>query len=235
MAVAVAGEARAGLSCAAGAAPSVAPARQPCPLRPLCAGGPMVAPSVPCTLITPVAPHSLSFRCAHLPPRQLRPVELHPCCLQAACCHQLKAWIIIRRVNPLPPFSSFLCPPPCRPVVVGEHSVIEVHLPQSSRSHARSAAAARRLCSRTAGPRWGHSGWRPALCRCQCNHAHTHACSTLRCPQRSPPSSHPPPPSCRASFDGRHTMRMLRDSSIVCRTSLHALPMINMVRGGESA
>ncbi|EFN53556.1 hypothetical protein CHLNCDRAFT_136701 [Chlorella variabilis] len=85
------------------------------------AGGPMVAPSVPCTLITPVAPHSLSFR----------------------------------------------------PVVVPEHSVIEVHLPQSSRSHAR------------------------------------------------------------ASFDGavgagRHTMRMLRDSSILCRTSRHALPMINM-------
>ncbi|KAI3424137.1 hypothetical protein D9Q98_009497 [Chlorella vulgaris] len=80
------------------------------------AGGPMVAPSVPCTLLTPVAPHSLSFR----------------------------------------------------PVVVPEHSVIEVHLPQSSRSHAR------------------------------------------------------------ASFDGRHTMRMLRDSSIVCRTSRHALPMINM-------
>ncbi len=25
-------------------------------------------------------------------------------------------------------------------------------------------------------------------------------------------------------------MRMLRDSSIVCRTSRHALPMINMVR-----
>lgn len=80
------------------------------------AGGPMIAPSVPCTLITPVAPHSLSFR----------------------------------------------------PVVVPEHSVIEVHLPQSSRSHAR------------------------------------------------------------ASFDGRHTMRMLRDSSIVCRTSQYALPMINM-------
>lgn len=80
------------------------------------AGGPMIAPSVPCTLITPVAPHSLSFR----------------------------------------------------PVVVPEHSVIEVHLPQSSRSHAR------------------------------------------------------------ASFDGRHTMRMLRDSSIVCRTSRYALPMINM-------
>ncbi|PSC74131.1 ATP-NAD kinase [Micractinium conductrix] len=80
------------------------------------AGGPMIAPSVPCTLLTPVAPHSLSFR----------------------------------------------------PVVVPEHSVIEVHLPQSSRSHAR------------------------------------------------------------ASFDGRHTMRMLRDSSIVCRTSKYALPCINM-------
>lgn len=26
----------------------------------------MVAPSVPCTLITPVAPHSLSFRCGRL-------------------------------------------------------------------------------------------------------------------------------------------------------------------------
>lgn len=80
------------------------------------AGGPMVAPSVPCTLLTPVAPHSLSFR----------------------------------------------------PLVVPESSVIEVHLPQASRSHAR------------------------------------------------------------ASFDGRHTMRMLRDSSIVCRTASYALPMINM-------
>ena len=49
------------------------------------AGGPMVAPSVPCTILTPVAPHSLSFR----------------------------------------------------PIVVPESSVIEVHLPQSSRSHAR--------------------------------------------------------------------------------------------------
>lgn len=28
------------------------------------AGGPMVAPSVPCMVITPIAPHSLSFRCA---------------------------------------------------------------------------------------------------------------------------------------------------------------------------
>jgi NAD+ kinase len=45
----------------------------------------MVAPSVPCTLLTPVAPHSLSFR----------------------------------------------------PLVVAESSVIEVHLPQASRSHAR--------------------------------------------------------------------------------------------------
>lgn len=32
----------------------------------------------------------------------------------------------------------------------------------------------------------------------------------------------------RASFDGRHTMRMLRDSSIVCKTATYALPMINM-------
>jgi NAD+ kinase len=76
----------------------------------------MVAPSVPCTIITPVAPHSLSFR----------------------------------------------------PLVVPESSVIEIHLPLSSRFHAR------------------------------------------------------------ASFDGRHTMRMLRDSSIVCRPSTYALPMINM-------
>lgn len=28
----------------------------------MAAGGPMAAPSVPCTLITPIAPHSLSFR-----------------------------------------------------------------------------------------------------------------------------------------------------------------------------
>ena len=33
---------------------------------------------------------------------------------------------------------------------------------------------------------------------------------------------------CRASFNGRHTLRMLRDSSIRCTTSLCALPMINM-------
>ena len=33
----------------------------------LSAGGPMVAPSVPCTLLTPVAPHSLSFRPLVLP------------------------------------------------------------------------------------------------------------------------------------------------------------------------
>uniref|UniRef100_A0A1D2A851 NAD kinase 2, chloroplastic n=1 Tax=Auxenochlorella protothecoides TaxID=3075 RepID=A0A1D2A851_AUXPR len=79
------------------------------------AGGPMVAPSVPCTIITPVAPHSLSFR----------------------------------------------------PLVVPENSVIEVHLPSNSRAQAR------------------------------------------------------------ASFDGRHAMRMLRDSSIVCRASRYALPMIN--------
>lgn len=48
------------------------------------AGGPMVAPSVPCTLITPVAPQSLSFR----------------------------------------------------PLVVPETSVIEIHIPTSSRTHA---------------------------------------------------------------------------------------------------
>ena len=34
--------------------------------------------------------------------------------------------------------------------------------------------------------------------------------------------------ACRASFDGRHTMRMLRDSSIRCTTSQCALPMINL-------
>ena len=28
----------------------------------MAAGGPMAAPSVPCTLLTPIAPHSLSFR-----------------------------------------------------------------------------------------------------------------------------------------------------------------------------
>ncbi|KAL0045645.1 hypothetical protein WJX82_000529 [Trebouxia sp. C0006] len=82
----------------------------------LSAGGPMVAPSVPGTLLTPIAPHSLSFR----------------------------------------------------PLVVPESSEIEIHLPPSARSHAR------------------------------------------------------------ASFDGRHTLRMLRDSSIRCTTSLCALPMINM-------
>lgn len=79
------------------------------------AGGPMVAPSVPCTLVTPVAPHSLSFR----------------------------------------------------PLIVPEHSVIEVHLPAASRAQAR------------------------------------------------------------ASFDGRHAMRLPRGASIVCRASRYALPVIN--------
>ncbi|KDD75820.1 ATP-NAD kinase [Helicosporidium sp. ATCC 50920] len=51
------------------------------------AGGPMVAPSVPCTLLTPVAPHSLSFR----------------------------------------------------PIVVPEHSVIEVHVPKSARGEVRAS------------------------------------------------------------------------------------------------
>ncbi|KAL4515606.1 hypothetical protein Ndes2526B_g03744 [Nannochloris sp. 'desiccata'] len=81
------------------------------------AGGPMVAPSVPCTLITPVAPHSLSFR----------------------------------------------------PIVVPETAVIEVHLPESARSN-----------------------------------------------------------SARASFDGRHTVRLRKGSSVVCRASRYALPMITM-------
>eukprot|EP00884_Botryococcus_braunii_P019601 jgi/Botrbrau1/6324/Bobra.0339s0032.1 len=84
----------------------------------LSAGGPMVSPSVPCTLLTPIAPHSLSFR----------------------------------------------------PLVVPETSSIEVHLPPQSRSHAR------------------------------------------------------------AGFDGRHTMRMLKDSSIRVTTSRCALPMINLDR-----
>ncbi|KAK9804759.1 hypothetical protein WJX72_003791 [[Myrmecia] bisecta] len=82
------------------------------------AGGPMVAPSVPCTLLTPIAPHSLSFR----------------------------------------------------PLIVPESSEIEIHLPPNARSHAR------------------------------------------------------------ASFDGRHTLRMLRDSSIRCTTSACALPMITLGR-----
>lgn len=76
----------------------------------------MVAPSVPCTILTPVAPHSLSFR----------------------------------------------------PLVVPETSLIELHVPNSSRAHAR------------------------------------------------------------ASFDGRHTIRLRRNSTIVCRTSQYALPLINM-------
>jgi NAD+ kinase len=49
------------------------------------AGGPMVAPSVPCTILTPVAPHSLSFR----------------------------------------------------PLVIPESSVVEVHLPATTRTHSR--------------------------------------------------------------------------------------------------
>lgn len=81
------------------------------------AGGPMVAPSVPCSILTPVAPHSLSFR----------------------------------------------------PLVVQENSVIEIHIPQEARSNA-----------------------------------------------------------ARAAFDGRHTIRMRRGSSIVCRPSQFAMPMITM-------
>ncbi|EIE19085.1 ATP-NAD kinase [Coccomyxa subellipsoidea C-169] len=53
----------------------------------LSSGGPMVAPSVPCALLTPIAPHSLSFR----------------------------------------------------PLVVPEASDIEIHLPATSRSHARAS------------------------------------------------------------------------------------------------
>jgi len=80
------------------------------------AGGPMVAPSVAGTLITPIAPHSLSFR----------------------------------------------------PVVVPESSEIVVQIPLSARSHAR------------------------------------------------------------ASFDGRHTMRLVRGSAIRCTTSKCALPMVSL-------
>ena len=36
--------------------------------------------------------------------------------------------------------------------------------------------------------------------------------------------------ACRASFDGRHTMRMQRNTSIRCTTSSCALPMINSER-----
>lgn len=39
------------------------------------AGGPMVAPSVPCTLLTPIAPHSLSFRPLVVP--EASDVEIH--------------------------------------------------------------------------------------------------------------------------------------------------------------
>ena len=66
----------------------------------------MVAPSVPCTLLTPVAPHSLSFR----------------------------------------------------PLVVPESSVIEVHLPQASRSHARLVAL----------HTYGHTGMFTILCLLEC-------------------------------------------------------------------
>ncbi len=34
----------------------------PCPHPDAAAGGPVVAPSVPCTVLTPIAPLSLSFR-----------------------------------------------------------------------------------------------------------------------------------------------------------------------------
>lgn len=41
----------------------------------LSAGGPMVAPSVPCTLLTPIAPHSLSFRPLVVP--EASDIEIH--------------------------------------------------------------------------------------------------------------------------------------------------------------
>lgn len=113
----------------------------------------MITPSVPCTLLTPVAPHSLSFR----------------------------------------------------PLVVPEHAVIEIHLPQSSRSHARCA---------------------PCVCTSQLGWAGI----VLRSWGASGAAVVPPCICHRASFDGRHTCRLLRDSSVVCRTSRYALPMINMVR-----
>lgn len=80
------------------------------------AGGSMVAPSVPCTLVTPLAPHSLSFR----------------------------------------------------PLILPESSSILIHLPEHSRSHAR------------------------------------------------------------ASFDGKHPMRIPKNASILFTTSLCPLPVINM-------
>jgi NAD+ kinase len=42
----------------------------------LSAGGPMVAPSVPCTIVTPVAPHSLSFRPIVVPETSVLEVHL---------------------------------------------------------------------------------------------------------------------------------------------------------------
>jgi NAD kinase len=41
----------------------------------LSAGGPMVAPSVPSTLLTPIAPHSLSFRPLVVP--EASDIEIH--------------------------------------------------------------------------------------------------------------------------------------------------------------
>jgi len=83
----------------------------------MAAGGPMVAPSVPCTLLTPVAPHSISFR----------------------------------------------------PIVLPETAVIEIHLPPEARSK-----------------------------------------------------------SARVAFDGRNTVRLKSDGSIIARPCEYALPMINM-------
>lgn len=81
------------------------------------AGGPMVAPSVPCTILTPVAPQSLSFR----------------------------------------------------PIVVPESAEIEIQLPSESRSR-----------------------------------------------------------SARAAFDGRNTVHVKRETSLLCRPCQFALPMITM-------
>lgn len=101
--------------------------------------------------------------------------------------------------------------------------VIEVHLPQSSRSHARASFDGRHTMRMLVGA--GGAG--RALCfgqarmRC-CLNAPGFDCSMVPPPngavqlpcKLAPPTSLAPPSQ--------------RDSSIVCRTSRYALPMINM-------
>ena len=70
-------------------APALAPSYSQHPLLPCPpprAAGSMVAPSVPCTLVTPLAPHSLSFRPLIIPEGSLVTVRVPPFARSHARC-----------------------------------------------------------------------------------------------------------------------------------------------------